>query len=83
MPPLSVKDLTMPAAAFTMAIVLTAHVYNSINHARLDAAVKRDAMLTEAEAKRKKRYEDAMRTLDSREKGKESQASQLPTDSKS
>ncbi|WWC91286.1 uncharacterized protein L201_006229 [Kwoniella dendrophila CBS 6074] len=67
MPPLSVKDLTMPAAAFTMAIVLTAHVYNSINHARLDAAVVRDQKLTEIEERRKKRYADALKTIEEKQ----------------
>ncbi|KAK6904357.1 hypothetical protein L486_08056 [Kwoniella mangroviensis CBS 10435] len=70
MPPLSVKDLTMPAAAFTMAIILTAHVYNSINHARLDAAIARDQKLTEIEEKRRKRYEESLRTIERKEQEK-------------
>ncbi|WVQ90006.1 hypothetical protein IAS59_003782 [Cryptococcus gattii] len=45
MPPLGIKDLTMPAAAFTMAIVLGAHVYSSINQARQEAEFKRAKML--------------------------------------
>ncbi|WWC73181.1 uncharacterized protein I206_107147 [Kwoniella pini CBS 10737] len=64
MPPFSFRDLTMPVAAFTMAIVLTAHVYNSINHARLDAAIARDQQLTDIAERRKKRYADALRTIE-------------------
>ncbi|AAW44274.2 expressed protein [Cryptococcus deneoformans JEC21] len=56
MPPLGVKDLTMPAAAFTMAIVLGAHVYSSINQARQEAEFKR-AQALESE------YEKKMRRL--------------------
>ncbi|WVW79268.1 hypothetical protein I302_101235 [Kwoniella bestiolae CBS 10118] len=71
MPPLGVKDLTMPAAAFTMAIILTAHVYNSINHARLDAAIARDQKLTEIEEQRKKRYQESLRTIERKERERE------------
>ncbi|WVQ81505.1 hypothetical protein IAT38_003629 [Cryptococcus sp. DSM 104549] len=52
MPPLSVKDLTMPAAAFTMAIVLTAHVYTSIGQARQEADMNREKMLRAEKEKR-------------------------------
>ncbi|WRT68978.1 uncharacterized protein IL334_005960 [Kwoniella shivajii] len=70
MPPLSVKDLTMPAAAFTMAIVLTAHVYNSINHARSEANIARDQRLNEVAEKRKERYENALKSINNKEKEK-------------
>ncbi|OWZ40204.1 hypothetical protein J007_03856 [Cryptococcus neoformans] len=54
MPPLGVKDLTMPAAAFTMAIVLSSHVYSSINQARQEAEFKR-AQALELEHEKKLR----------------------------
>ncbi|KAK8843366.1 hypothetical protein IAR55_007023 [Kwoniella newhampshirensis] len=56
MPPLGVKDLTMPAAAFTMAIVLGAHVYTSINQARREADEKREEILYEERERRNARY---------------------------
>ncbi|WWC64107.1 uncharacterized protein I303_106714 [Kwoniella dejecticola CBS 10117] len=71
MPPFSFRDLTMPVAAFTMAIVLTAHVYNSINHARLDAAIARDQKLNDIQEKRKKRYADALRTIEEKSTAQE------------
>ncbi|WVQ75486.1 hypothetical protein IAR50_005111 [Cryptococcus sp. DSM 104548] len=52
MPPLGVKDLTMPAAAFTMAVVLTGHVYSSIGQARQEADMKRARVIEEEQEKR-------------------------------
>ncbi|ODN95744.1 hypothetical protein L198_04362 [Cryptococcus wingfieldii CBS 7118] len=52
MPPLSVKDLTMPAAAFTMAVVLTGHVYSSIGQARQEADMKRARIVQEEQEKK-------------------------------
>ncbi|WVR09112.1 hypothetical protein IAU60_006174 [Kwoniella sp. DSM 27419] len=64
MPPFRARNLIIPATAFTMAIILTAHVYNSINHAKLETTLRRDAVLDAAQAKRQKRYEEALKKLE-------------------
>ncbi|RXK35598.1 hypothetical protein M231_07128 [Tremella mesenterica] len=53
MPPIGIKDFTMPMAAFGMVFVLGSYVYASLNKARRDAGMAREKKLEELQARQK------------------------------